>query len=35
VEFAADLPILACNVNGAREEVRLRDLLPYPFTLPV
>lgn len=33
-EFAEDLPILVCNTNGGREEVRLSELLPRRFRLP-
>jgi cytidine deaminase len=33
-EFADDLPILLTNPEGAREEVRLADLLPRTFHLP-
>lgn len=32
-EFADDLPILVCNLQGEREEVRLSDLLPQRFKL--
>jgi cytidine deaminase len=32
-EFAADLPILVCNPGGEREEVRLSELFPQPFSL--
>jgi len=32
-EFAGDLPILACNLQGEREEVRLSELLPQRFKL--
>ncbi|HBL30273.1 MAG TPA: cytidine deaminase [Acidobacteria bacterium] len=32
-EFADDLPVLACNLQGDREEVRLSDLLPQRFKL--
>lgn len=32
-EFAADLPILVCNLNGEREELRLSELFPQPFSL--
>jgi cytidine deaminase len=28
------LPILLANLEGEREELRLRDLLPQPFVLP-
>jgi cytidine deaminase len=30
-EFAADLPVLLTNVSGERRELKLSDLLPYPF----
>jgi cytidine deaminase len=33
-EFARDLPILAVNPGGEREETSLAELLPYPFSLP-
>jgi cytidine deaminase len=33
-EFAADLPILAVNLAGEREQVRLAALFPQPFSLP-
>lgn len=32
-EFADDLPILVCNLQGEREEVRLSELLPQGFRL--
>lgn len=32
-EFADDLPILICNLQGEREEVRLSELLPRRFKL--
>jgi cytidine deaminase len=33
VEFARDLPILLINEAGEREEVRLVELFPQPFTI--
>jgi cytidine deaminase len=33
-EFAADLPVLLANLDGEREEVTLRALLPQPFRWP-
>jgi cytidine deaminase len=33
VEFAGDLPVLCCNTQGEREELRLSDLFPQPFSL--
>ncbi len=33
VEFAEDLPILACNDKGEREEVRLAEIFPQRFVL--
>jgi cytidine deaminase len=33
-EFTDDLPILVCGTSGEREETRLADLLPHPFSLP-
>lgn len=36
VEFARDLPILVCNAEGEQcEEVRLAEIFPQPFSLPV
>ncbi|HEX5760788.1 MAG TPA: cytidine deaminase [Thermoanaerobaculia bacterium] len=32
VEFVPDLPILVCNTDGEREEVRLAQIFPQPFT---
>lgn len=32
-EFADDLPILMCNLQGEREETRLSELLPQRFKL--
>src|SRR6185436_13201898 len=32
-EFADDLPILVCNLQGEREETRLSELLPQRFKL--
>src|SRR5215467_1210179 len=32
-EFARDLPILVANPDGAREELRLQELFPQPFSL--
>jgi cytidine deaminase len=32
-EFADDLPILVCNLQGEREEVRLSELLPQGFRM--
>ena len=34
VEFVPDLPILVVNAHGEREETRLAELLPQPFSLP-
>src|SRR5215475_3231505 len=33
-EFADDLPILLVNLDGAREEHRLSEILPLRFRLP-
>jgi cytidine deaminase len=33
IEFTDDLPILCCNTQGEREEMRLSDLFPQPFSL--
>jgi homotetrameric cytidine deaminase len=33
-EFAAELPILVCNLAGEREELSLGELFPQPFRLP-
>jgi cytidine deaminase len=33
-EFAAELPILLCNLAGEREELSLSELFPQPFRLP-
>ena len=33
IEFADDLPVMVCNLQGEREEVRLSDLLPQRFKL--
>jgi cytidine deaminase len=33
-EFAPDLPILVCNPAGEREELRLSEIFPQPFSLP-
>ncbi|MGD2114684.1 MAG: cytidine deaminase [Acidobacteriota bacterium] len=33
-EFVEDLPILLVNLDGAREEVRMTDLLTRRFKLP-
>lgn len=32
-EFADDLPILVCNLQGEREEVRLSEIFPQRFKL--
>lgn len=32
-ELARDLPILCCNEQGEREEVRLAEIFPQPFSL--
>lgn len=32
-EFADDLPILVCNTQGEREEVRLSEIFPQRFRL--
>ena len=32
-EFAGDLPILCCNEQGEREEVRLSEIFPQAFSL--
>jgi len=32
-EFADDLPIVMCNLQGEREETRLSELLPQRFKL--
>jgi cytidine deaminase len=32
-EFARDLPILLVNEEGGREEVRLSEIFPQPFSL--
>jgi cytidine deaminase len=34
-EFADDLPILVVNSAGAREELRLSEIFPQRFRLPV
>jgi cytidine deaminase len=33
-EFAAELPILVCNLAGEREELWLSEIFPQPFRLP-
>ena len=30
-EFSKDLPILLCNLEGEHRELRLGELLPFPF----
>ncbi|MCR4427893.1 MAG: cytidine deaminase [Caldiserica bacterium] len=32
VEFAPEIPIALCNIEGKRKIVKARDLLPFPFT---
>ena len=29
-----DLPVLLCNLNGGRRELKLGELFPHPFELP-
>jgi len=33
-EFAEDLPVLLCNLQGDRRLIQLSELFPLPFKLP-